>query len=90
MIEVIVAPENRKEELWKLYQDYAHELSLYDGEKRRRGGAKLKYGDESTFFLLTRPYQDEVGNWKAPLSPRTEWLHHLGPRLYRFGVRFDL
>ncbi|MCL5103403.1 MAG: GNAT family N-acetyltransferase [Armatimonadetes bacterium] len=37
MIEVVVAPEDRKEELWKLYQEYAHELSQYDGEKRRGG-----------------------------------------------------
>lgn len=37
MIEVVIAPEERKETLWVLYQEYAQELSLYDGEKRRRG-----------------------------------------------------
>ena len=45
MIEIIVAPESRKEELWKLYQDYAHELSLYDGEKRRRGSYHYPHFD---------------------------------------------
>ena len=37
MIEIIVAPEDKKEELWHLYQEYAQELSEYDGEKRRGG-----------------------------------------------------
>ncbi|OFX14899.1 MAG: hypothetical protein A2Z18_02495 [Armatimonadetes bacterium RBG_16_58_9] len=45
MIEVIVAPENRKQELWELYQDYAEELSQYDGEKRRRGSYHYPYFD---------------------------------------------
>lgn len=34
MIEVLVAPEDTKDELWKLYLEYAQELSRYDGEKR--------------------------------------------------------
>lgn len=37
MIEVIVAPKERKETLWEMYQEYAHELSEYDHEKRRGG-----------------------------------------------------
>lgn len=37
MIEITVAPESAKDELWELYQEYAQELSHYDGEKRRRG-----------------------------------------------------
>ena len=45
MIEVIVAPESRKGELWTLYQDYAEELSQYDGEKRRRGSYHYPYFD---------------------------------------------
>ena len=36
MIEIIVAPQNRKEELWELFVEYAHELSNYDGEPRPR------------------------------------------------------
>ena len=45
MIEIVVAPESRKEELWKLYQEYAQELSQYDGEKRRRGSYHYPYFD---------------------------------------------
>ena len=37
MLEVIIAPEERKEELWQLFQEYAHELSEYDHEKRSGG-----------------------------------------------------
>lgn len=37
MIEIIVAPEESKETLWEMYQEYAHELSQYDHEKRRGG-----------------------------------------------------
>lgn len=37
MIEVTVAPEESKEKLWEMYQEYAHELSVYDHEKRRGG-----------------------------------------------------
>ncbi len=37
MIEVVVAPKERKEELWKLFQEYADELAEYDGEKRLHG-----------------------------------------------------
>jgi predicted acetyltransferase len=37
MIEVIIAPEECKEDLWQMYQEYAHELSEYDHEKRRGG-----------------------------------------------------
>jgi len=28
--------------------------------------------------------------WKAPISPRTDWLMFLYPRSYRAGIRFDL
>lgn len=34
MIEVTVAPEERKEELWRLFLEYAEELSRFDGETR--------------------------------------------------------
>ncbi len=38
MIEIVIAPEESRETVWQLYQEYAQELSEYDGEKRRRGG----------------------------------------------------
>ena len=58
---------------------------------QRNEDKDVKYGDESTFFVLTEPYRDpSSGAWHAPLSPRTDWLHHLNPRYYRFGVRFSL
>jgi len=56
----------------------------------RRKGQDVEVGDPRTFKFFDRPYQDENGNWHAPLSPRTEWLHYLDPRYYRFGLRFDL
>lgn len=34
MVEVTVAPEERKEELWQLFLEYAEELSQFDGETR--------------------------------------------------------
>jgi ribosomal protein S18 acetylase RimI-like enzyme len=37
VIEIVVAPEDTKETLWEMFQDYAKELSEYDGEKRRAG-----------------------------------------------------
>lgn len=36
MVEIVVAPESQREEVWKLFQEYCQELSLYDGEKRPR------------------------------------------------------
>jgi len=57
---------------------------------RRRAGEDVRVGDASTFDLLTRPYKDANGAWKAPISPRTEWLLYMDPRAYRLGVRFDL
>lgn len=45
MIEITVAPESRKDEVWQLYQEYAQELSLYDGEKRKRGSYHYPYFD---------------------------------------------
>jgi len=58
--------------------------------ERRRAGDAVKYGDESTYYVLTEPYKSGSGAWKAPISPRTDWLHHLNPRSYRLGVRFNL
>lgn len=37
MIEIVVAPESRRGELWTLFQEYCQELSAYDGEKRPIG-----------------------------------------------------
>lgn len=36
MVEIVVAPENQRDELWTLFQEYCEELSVYDGEKRPR------------------------------------------------------
>ena len=45
MIEVVEAPESKKELLWDMYQEYAQELAEYDGEKRRRGSYHYPYFD---------------------------------------------
>ncbi|MFQ3548967.1 MAG: GNAT family N-acetyltransferase [Armatimonadota bacterium] len=37
MLDVKPAPESDKEALWQLFQEYAEELSTYDGEKRKKG-----------------------------------------------------
>ncbi len=58
--------------------------------QRRQLGSDVEYGGESTFSLFSRPYRDADGNWKAPISPRTEWLHHVNPRSYALGIRFNL
>jgi predicted acetyltransferase len=34
MIEITIAPKERKEELWQLFLEYAEELSQFDGETR--------------------------------------------------------
>ena len=34
MIEIVIAPDDRRHELWTLFQEYCQELSSYDGEKR--------------------------------------------------------
>jgi len=62
----------------------------YVVDRRLAGETDLRVGDDSTLDALTEPYQDTGGNWKAPISPRTEWLHYLNPRAFRFGLRFDL
>lgn len=36
VIEITVAPETRRDDLWMLFQEYCEELSSYDGEKRPR------------------------------------------------------
>ena len=59
----------------------------------------MKYGDPSTFVVLSDPYkvQDPLHPndpkaylWHAPLAARTDWLQFVNPRTYRFGVRIDL
>jgi predicted acetyltransferase len=45
MLEVVIAPADSKETVWELYQEYAQELSQYDGEKRRRGSYHYPYFD---------------------------------------------
>jgi predicted acetyltransferase len=34
VIEIVVAPESQRGELWTLFQEYCQELSSYDGERR--------------------------------------------------------
>jgi len=65
------------------YQEYLKYLV-----NRNFSGAGLKVGEEA--YIFTRPYRSEKGYWEPPLSPRTEWLQHLAPRQYRFGLRFEL
>jgi predicted acetyltransferase len=45
MLEVVIAPADSKDTVWELYQEYAHELSQFDGEKRRRGLYHYPYFD---------------------------------------------
>ena len=57
------------------------------------GVHNYSWGDPDTFYILTRPWQtvpNDTIPYNAPLSPREDWLHHLYPRSYRFGVRFSL
>jgi hypothetical protein len=68
------------------YNDY---LS-YVFQRRLAGEKDLRVYDPSTFDVLTKPYKDAGGNWKAPISPRTEWLLFPNARTLRFGLRFDL
>jgi len=46
MIEIVVAPEERKEELWRLFLEYAEELSRYDGETRPHLRRHYAYFDQ--------------------------------------------
>ena len=46
MIEVMVAPENMREEIWRLFLEYAQELSGYDGERRPQSRKHYPYFDE--------------------------------------------
>lgn len=34
MVEIAIAPESQRGELWTLFQEYCQELSTYDGERR--------------------------------------------------------
>lgn len=45
LIELVTAPKESKAVVWELYQEYAQELSEYDGEKRRRGHYHYPYFD---------------------------------------------
>ncbi len=67
----------------------------YIVERRAQGETDLRVGDPSTWDALTQPYRVKKADgtytaWKAPISPRTDWLMFLYPRSYRAGVRFDL
>lgn len=45
MIEIVVAPEETRDELWTLFQEYCQELTNYDGEKRPRTSRHYPYFD---------------------------------------------
>lgn len=45
MIEVTTAPEERKEQLWQLFLEYAEELSQFDGETRPQTRRHYSYFD---------------------------------------------
>jgi outer membrane receptor protein involved in Fe transport len=67
----------------------------YVVDRRSQGETDLRVGDPSTWDALTQPYRIKKADgtytaWKAPISPRTEWLLFLYPRSYRAGIRFDL
>jgi hypothetical protein len=67
----------------------------YVVDRRSQGESSLRVGDPSTWDALTQPYRIKKADgtytaWKAPISPRTDWLLFLYPRAYRAGVRFDL
>ena len=64
--------------------------------RRRKAGDNIEVYSPETFDILTEPYLLQYADsstpavWKAPLAPRTEWLHYLNPRFFRFGLRFEL
>jgi len=71
------------------------EYLSYIVERRAQGETDLRVGDPSTWDALTKPYRIKRADgtytaWKAPISPRTDWLGFLSPRAYRAGIRFDL
>lgn len=63
MVEIAVVPEDRRDELWTLFQEYCQELSTYDGEKRpqtsRHYPAFDLYWQESTRVPFLIVYDHE-------------------------------
>jgi GNAT superfamily N-acetyltransferase len=45
MVEIIVAPEDRRDEIWTLFLEYCDDLSQYDGEKRPQTRKRYPYFD---------------------------------------------
>lgn len=45
VIEIVIAPEDRRDELWTLFQEYCDELSSFDGEKRPHSPRHYPYFD---------------------------------------------
>ena len=45
LVDILVAPEERRAEMWPLFQEYCEELSLYDGEKRPKTRKHYPYFD---------------------------------------------
>ena len=58
MVEVTIAPDERKDEVWQLFLEYAEELSRFDGETRPHTRRHYTYfdtyweGDSRTPFVV--------------------------------------
>ena len=45
MVEILIAPESMRNEVWTLFQEYCQELSFYDGEPRPHSTRHYPYFD---------------------------------------------
>ncbi len=85
MLEIVVAGEERKEELWQLFLEYAQELSAYDGEKRPAG--PRHYPDFDLYWTEPNRYPLEVLYDHEPIG--LCFLHDIGVsyRIDEFYIR---
>ena len=85
--------QNSTDYLKFIYEQRKEYARRKEAGESTEGVHNYSYGDPDTFYILTRPWQtvpDDAVPYYAPLSPREDWLHHLYPRFYRFGMRFSL
>lgn len=63
MVEIAIAPEAQRDELWSLFQEYCQELSTYDGEPRPRGSRHYPcfdlYWEHDDYFPFIVNYHHE-------------------------------
>lgn len=63
MVEIIVAPESQRGQLWTLFQEYCQELSTYDGEKRPQSARHYPsfdlYWEDTGYFPFLVLYDHE-------------------------------